>query len=153
MQNAPVPPVVLIIAGNDPTGGAGLTADIQAITALGAHPAPVVAAITVQDTSDVAAADAISAARVMGQARAVLADMPVKAVKLGLLGDAAVGNAVASLLREHPSLPVVVDPVLAAGGGAQLADEALLQVYRNVILPRASVATRKPAGSRPVQAI
>jgi hydroxymethylpyrimidine/phosphomethylpyrimidine kinase len=59
-----------------------------------------------------------------------------------------VGNAVASLLREHPSLPVVVDPVLAAGGGAQLADEALLQVYRNVILPRASVATPNAAEAR-----
>lgn len=141
MQNASVPPVVLIIAGNDPSGGAGLAADIQAVTAQGAHPAPVVSAITVQDTTDVAAVEAVAAIRVAEQARCILADMPVKAVKLGLLGDAAVGQAVATLLREHPGLPIVVDPVLAAGGGAALADEALLQVYRRELLPLATVLT------------
>ncbi|HSC47609.1 MAG TPA: hydroxymethylpyrimidine/phosphomethylpyrimidine kinase [Gammaproteobacteria bacterium] len=145
MQNATVPPVVLIIAGNDPSGGAGLAADIQAVTAQGAHPAPVVAAITVQDSADVAAVEAISASRVTEQARTVLADLPVKAVKLGLLGSAAVGKAVAALLREHPGLPVVVDPVLAAGGGRALADEALYHVYRRELLPLATVAT--PNGS------
>jgi len=148
MQSAPVPPVVLIIAGNDPSGGAGLAADIQAVTAQGAHPAPVVAAITVQDTSDVSAVDAVAATRVTEQARRVLADMPVKAVKLGLLGDASVGKAVAALLREHPGLPVVVDPVLAAGGGTALADEALLQVYRRELLPLARVVTPNAAEAR-----
>lgn len=148
MQNAAVPPVVLIIAGNDPSGGAGLAADIQAVTALGAHPAPVVTAVTVQDTVDVSEIGAVPATRVAAQMRAVLADMPVAAVKLGLLGDVAVGQAVAALLRERRGLPIVVDPVLAAGGGAELADEALLDVYRRDILPLATVLTPNAVEAR-----
>src|SRR5579859_8000317 len=123
------PPVVLVIAGNDPTGGAGLAADIQAIAAAGAHAAPVVAALTVQDTADVQRVQAVDAALVVEQAGAVFADMPVAAVKLGLLADAAVGRAVAKLLKGHPALPLVIDPVLAASGGGQLAVDALLDVY------------------------
>ena len=142
------PPVVLVIAGNDPTGGAGLTADIQAITAAGAHPAPVVAALTVQDTADVQRVQPVDAALVMEQARAVFADMPVAAVKLGLLADAAVGRVVATLLRGHPTLPLVIDPVLAASGGGQLATDALLEVYLRELFPLATLVTPNASESR-----
>lgn len=142
------PPVVLVIAGNDPTGGAGLTADIQAIAAAGAHPAPVVAALTVQDTADVRHVQAVDAALVMEQARAVFADMRVAAVKLGLLADAAVGRAVAELLMGHPSLPLVIDPVLAASGGGQLAADALLEVYLRELFPLATLITPNASESR-----
>ncbi|HSN18016.1 MAG TPA: hydroxymethylpyrimidine/phosphomethylpyrimidine kinase [Gammaproteobacteria bacterium] len=142
------PPVVLVIAGNDPTGGAGLAADIQAITAAGAHPAPVVAAITVQDTGDVRRVQAVDPALVVEQARAVLQDMPVAAVKLGLLADAAVGHAVAALLAGHGSLPLVVDPVLAASGGGRLADDELLEIYKRELVPLATLVTPNAAESR-----
>lgn len=142
------PPVVLVIAGNDPSGGAGLTADIQAIAAAGAHPAPVVAALTVQDTADVQRVEAVDAALVVEQARAVLADMPVAAVKLGLLADAAVGRAVANLLKGHPSLPLVIDPVLAASGGGRLATDALLEVYLRELFPLATLVTPNAVESR-----
>src|SRR5579885_3298913 len=95
------PPVVLVIAGNDPSGGAGLAADIQAATAAGAHPAPVVATLTVQDSRDVHNVQALEPGHVVAQARAVLEDMPVAAVKLGLLADAAVGAATAALLKQY----------------------------------------------------
>ena len=148
MGKTDMPPVVLLIAGNDPSGGAGLAADIQAVTAAGAHPAPVVAALTVQDSRDVYRVQAVTAKLVSEQARAVLADMPVAAIKLGLLADAATGRAVASLLREHAAIPAVVDPVLAASGGTALAEDALLDVYLNDIFPLATLITPNAAESR-----
>ncbi|HEY3846893.1 MAG TPA: hydroxymethylpyrimidine/phosphomethylpyrimidine kinase [Acetobacteraceae bacterium] len=148
MGKTDTPPVVLLIAGNDPSGGAGLAADIQAVTAAGAHPAPVLTAITVQDSRDVRRVQAVPAELVLEQARAVLADMPVAAIKLGLLANAATGRAVAALLREHATIPSVVDPVLAASGGATLADEALLDVYLKDIFPLAALITPNAAESR-----
>lgn len=145
---SPSPPVVLVIAGGDPSGGAGLAADIQTLTALGAHPAPVVAALTVQDTNNVRRLEAVATELVIEQAQCVLQDMPVAAVKLGLLATAATGAAVASLLAQHPVLPLVVDPVLRAGGGAALADDALLDVYRHRLLPLATLATPNGAEAR-----
>ncbi|MFI4968048.1 MAG: hydroxymethylpyrimidine/phosphomethylpyrimidine kinase, partial [Gammaproteobacteria bacterium] len=148
MQSASNPPVVLIIGGNDPSGGAGLAADIQAVSALGAHPAPVAAALTAQDTRDVSRVQALDPEFVSEQARCVLADMPVAAVKLGLLASADVGRAVAKLLRTHPGLPLVVDPVLRASGGTGLAEDALLQVYREEIFPLAVLVTPNMAEMR-----
>src|SRR6185312_6504177 len=148
MGKTDMPPVVLLIAGNDPSGGAGLAADIQAVTAAGAHPAPVVAALTVQDSRDVQRVQAVAAELVAEQAHAVLADMPVAAIKLGLLADAATGRAVAALLREHAAIPVVVDPGLAASGGAALAEDALLEVYLRDIFPLATLITPNAAESR-----
>lgn len=141
MQRVSLPPVVLIIAGNDPCGGAGLAADIQAVTALGAHPAPVAAALTVQDTRDVSRVVALEPEFVAEQARRVLDDLPVSAVKLGLLANAAVGHAVAELLRAHKRVPLVVDPVLKASGGGALAEDALLQVYLRELFPLATLIT------------
>ncbi len=140
--------MVLIIAGNDPSGGAGLNADIQAVSAAGAHPAPVVAALTVQDSRDVLRVQAVDAGLVVEQARVVLADMPVAAVKLGLLADAAVGRAVAALLGQHPHIPVVMDPVLAASGGGRLAEDALLDIYLKALFPLATLITPNAAESR-----
>ena len=142
------PPVVLVIAGNDPSGGAGLAADIQALTALGAHPAPVVAALTVQDSIDVARVEAVEPALVVEQAERVLTDLPVRAVKLGLLASAETGAAVAELLTRHRGLPLVVDPVLAASGGGRLAEDALMDVYLKRLFPLATVATPNAAESR-----
>lgn len=142
------PPVVLIIAGNDPSGGAGLAADTQAVTALGAHPAPVVAALTVQDTRNAYAVQVLEADFVAAQARGVLADLPVAAIKLGLLGSAAIGRTVAALLADYPAIPVVCDPVLVAAGGAQLAEDELLAVYQQELLPRTMLLTPNALESR-----
>jgi hydroxymethylpyrimidine/phosphomethylpyrimidine kinase len=148
MRNASPPPVVLVIAGNDPSGGAGLVADIQAIGAADAHPAPVVAALTVQDTHNVMRVEAVAPELVTEQARAVLSDLPVRAVKLGLLAGAAVGQAVAALLATRRDLPLVVDPVLAASGGGPLAEDALLSVYLDALFPLATLVTPNAAESR-----
>ena len=142
------PPVVLVVAGNDPSGGAGLAADIQAITAAGVHPAPVIAALTVQDTGDVRRVLAVDADMVTEQARAVLADMPVAAIKLGLLAGAGTGEAIAALLKQYPDIPVVIDPVLAASGGSPLAEDALLKVYLERLFPLATLITPNASESR-----
>lgn len=135
------PPVVMIIAGNDPSGGAGMAADIQAVSALGGHPAPVLTALTVQDTRNAYRVDAVAAALVAEQARAVLADLRVRAIKIGLLANREIGEAVADLLADHPSIPVVLDPVLVAAGGAALAEEALTTTLLKRLLPAATLLT------------
>jgi hydroxymethylpyrimidine/phosphomethylpyrimidine kinase len=134
-------PVVMSIAGNDPTGGAGLQADIEAISSMGCHAAPVVAALTVQDTANVQAVMPVGADVVIQQARAVLEDMPVDVIKLGLLGSVEVIEAVHTLLVDYPDLPVVLDPVLAAGGGRDLSDETIIDAMRTLLVPLATVIT------------
>ncbi len=140
MRTQPIP-VVLVIAGIDPTGGAGAQADIEAVAAQGGHAALAVSALTVQDTVNAHAVWPAGAPRVELQARAVLADMPVAAVKCGLLPDADTVVTVAELLAEYPDLPLVVDPVLVAGGGAALASPSVADALRRQLLPRATVAT------------
>lgn len=133
-------PVVLVIGGVDPSGGAGLAADIQTLTALAAHPAPVASVVTAQDTRGLARSEPLAAELVAAQARAVFTDMAVAAVKLGALGSAAIGRAVAGLLAGFGG-PVVTDPVLGAAGGGALAEPELLEVYRETLLPRSRIAT------------
>ena len=135
------PPVVMTIAGNDPSGGAGIAADIEAIAAMGCHAAPVITTLTVQDTRNATRVQAVDADLVAEQARAVLADLSVAVVKLGLLGNAAIAHAVAAVLVDHPEIPVVLDPVLIAGGGAQLAEDPVKAVMLDRLVPRALIVT------------
>lgn len=135
------PPTVLVVAGNDPSGGAGIAADIQAITATGAHPAPVITALTVQDTVNARRVEAASADLVAEQMTAVLEDIPVRAVKIGLLATREIAAAVAEVLAARPGLPLVLDPVLVAAGGAQLAEEALVQVLLARLCPLTTLLT------------
>lgn len=148
MQNASHPPVLLVIAGNDPSGGAGLAADVQVATALGIHPAPVTAALTVQDTRNVSRVLPLDPGFVVEQARHILEDMPVAVVKLGLLADAAIGRAVAAMLKSHGRIPLVVDPVLRASGGGVLAEDDLIGVYLEDIFPLATLITPNAAEGR-----
>lgn len=140
-QMSPAPPTVLIVAGNDPSGGAGIAADLQAVTAAGAHPAPVITALTVQDTVNATAVEPVSPALVAAQMNAVLDDIPIAAVKIGLLATAAIAEAVAAVLAQRSRLPVVLDPVLVAAGGAQLAEDALVEVILERLCPLTTLLT------------
>lgn len=111
---------VLVFAGADPSGGAGIAADIQAITALGAHALPVITALTVQDNNRVHRVVPVAAELVLQQARALLATVPVSAVKIGIPGSADNARAIAQLIAELAGLPVVLDPVLRSGHGDAL---------------------------------
>jgi hydroxymethylpyrimidine/phosphomethylpyrimidine kinase len=112
-------PCVLVLAGLDPSGGAGLLADAEAIRAAGARPLCVATALTLQTTAHAFSFQPVDPAFVVDCARALLAEEPVRALKLGMLGTAAMARAVAALLAEA-KLPAVIDPVLAASSGAPL---------------------------------
>lgn len=139
-ENEPVP-VVMVFAGNDPSGGAGMTADTEAIASMGGHIAPVITALTVQDTQDVQDFQPVDADWVISQARAVLEDMPVACFKLGMLGSLANIEAIHAILRDYPDIPVVTDPVLFAGGGGDLADDEVPDALRSLILPLTTLLT------------
>ena len=137
----PSPPIVLTFAASDPTGGAGLQADILTLASLGCHPLSVVTAITVQDTAGVEGVLPIDAEWVADQARALLEDMPVAAFKLGMLGSVEVIAALAEVIADYPDIPVVLDPVLASGRGDQFADEEMVEAMIGLLLPQTTLLT------------
>lgn len=141
MQENNPPPVVLVFAGLDPTGGAGLSADIEAIISQGCHAAPIATALTVQDTRNVIGVGQVDALLVVEQARALLEDMNIAAIKIGMLGSAAMVEAIHTLLREVSNIPVVLDPVLRAGGGTELANDELIEAMRGLLIPQTTVLT------------
>jgi hydroxymethylpyrimidine/phosphomethylpyrimidine kinase len=136
-----MPPIVLTFAASDPTGGAGLQADLLTLAALGCHPLSVVTALTVQDTRGVEMLEAVDTALVERQAAKLLAEMKVAAFKLGVLGSAANARAVAAIVARHPRVPLVLDPVLASGRGDPLASDAVVEALLELIVPRTSLAT------------
>lgn len=131
---------VLVIAGSDSGGGAGLQADIKAITALGGYAMTAVTAVTVQDTTGVHGVHPIPLEVIAAQARVVLADLGADAVKTGMLGSVEVVELVAGLLDEA-AVPAVVDPVMIAKGGHPLLAEAAVAAVRERMVPRAALLT------------
>lgn len=126
----PQRPCVLVLAGLDPSGGAGLVADAQAVAAQGAHALTVCTALTVQDNDRVYGVHPVVAALVLAQIRSLSAKIRISAIKIGIPGSAANARAIAEaihdLRRSQPDLPVVLDPVLASGHGDLLSrDDAL----------------------------
>ena len=131
----------MCFAATDPSGGAGLQADILTIASMGCHPLSVVTAITVQDTSGVDDVLAMDADWVIDQARAMLEDVPVAAFKIGLLGSVDNIPAIAEVLADYPDVPLVLDPVLASGRGDELADEDMLDAMRELLIPQTTIIT------------
>ncbi len=135
-------PVALTIAGSDSGGGAGIQADLKAFAACGVHGTSAITALTAQNTVGVEAIHLVPGAFVLAQVRAVLADIGVDAVKVGMLGGEEVTLAVAQAIDElPPGVPVVVDPVILAESGARLLAPEAQRALIEQILPRASVLT------------
>ena len=120
---APCRPLVLTFAGSDPSGGAGLQADLMAISSIGCHPLSVTTALTVQDTVG------------------LVGIMPVAAFKIGLLGSIDNVVVIAGILADYPGIPLVLDPVLASGRGDELADEEMIAGLRDLLLPLTTILT------------
>ena len=135
------PPVVLTFAASDPSGGAGVQADILTLASMGCHPLSVITAITVQDTLGVEAVQPIDADWVADQARCLLEDMPVDAFKIGALGSVENIAAIAEILSDYPDVPLILDPVLASGRGDELANDEMLHALRELLLPRTTILT------------
>jgi len=134
-------PVVMVFSGNDPSGGAGIQADIEALISHGCHTAPVITALTIQDTQNVIGYTPLDGELIMEQARTVLEDMPVAAFKLGLLTSSEAVLAIHSILKDYPDIPVIMDPVLASGNGNMLADDDVVENMCELLLPQATVLT------------
>lgn len=135
------PPIVMTFSGHDATGGAGIAADIEAITSQGCHASTVITCLTVQDSIDVSSLIPISEDIVIQAARAVLEDMPVAVFKLGLMGSVEVVEAVHSILYDYSDVPVVFDPILASGAGTELADREVIEAMQTLLLPMTDILT------------
>ena len=138
---ADLPPIVLVFAATDPSGGAGLQSDIMTLTSMGCHPLSVVTAITIQDTMGVDDVSPIDAEWVSDQARCVLEDMPVAAFKIGLLGNLEQIAIIAEVVSDYPEVPLVLDPVLASGRGDELVTEEMVGALRELLIPQTTILT------------
>ncbi|MBI3716274.1 MAG: hydroxymethylpyrimidine/phosphomethylpyrimidine kinase [Betaproteobacteria bacterium] len=135
------PPAVLTFAALDPSGGAGLHADILTLASMGCHPLSVITAITVQDTVGVEGISPIDADWVADQARAILEDIPVAAFKIGVLGSLENIAAIAEVVSDYPEIPLILDPVLASARGDEFAGEEAIEAIRELLIPQCTVIT------------
>lgn len=136
-----LPPIVLVFAASDPSGGAGLQADIMTLSSMGCHPLSVLTAITIQDTTGVDDVMPIDAEWVADQARCVLEDMHVAAFKIGVLGSVETIAAIAEVVSDYPDIPLVLDPVLASGRGDELASDEMVAALRELLIPQTTIIT------------
>lgn len=139
--NFPTPPIVLTIAASDPSGGAGIQADLMTISSFGCHALSVITALTVQDSAGIESIMSIEADWVEDQARTILEDMPVNVFKIGLLGSVENIAVVAEILADYPDIPLVLDPVLASGRGDELSDDDMISAMRELLLPQTTILT------------
>jgi hydroxymethylpyrimidine/phosphomethylpyrimidine kinase len=134
-------PVVLAASGHDPSGGAGIQADIEVIKSFGCHVCTLITSLTVQDTVNVYQVIPQDPTSFQNQARTLLRDIKVDILKVGLLGSAEIVHALKEIVDEFNIQQLVLDPILRAGGGNPLADESLLVAMREELLPHTTILT------------
>ena len=135
------PPTILCLSGFDPSGGAGIQADIESIASMGGHAVPVITALTVQNTQNVSYFQPIETQLFTDQVSKLLEDVAIKAIKIGMVGSLNIIEAIGTILKENPDLPVIYDPVLAAGGGANLTETGMLAAIQELLLPHTTILT------------
>ena len=141
MANSELSPLLLGIGGHDPTGGAGIQADVEAARAAGIHAATVITCLTAQNTAGIRGLWPQDPDQLEVQCRLILADSRVKAIKLGLIGSSRLARWLCQFADEHPELPLILDPVLASGVGQSVVDAALFNQIRAHLLSRCLLAT------------
>jgi hydroxymethylpyrimidine/phosphomethylpyrimidine kinase len=132
---------VLSIAGSDPSGGAGIQADLKTFAARGVYGMAVVTALTAQNTRGVSGVEAVSPGFVEDQIEAIFEDIRVDAVKIGMIANAGIARAVAGVLSGHQTIPVVLDPVMVAKGGSVLLAPDAVEVLTTRLVPLAAMLT------------
>ena len=135
------PPRLLIIAGSDSGGGAGIQADIKTATAFGVYAMTAITAVTVQDTVRVHAIHPVPASVVRDQIACVLEDIGADAIKIGMLGSQETVEAVADVLAGYSSIPIVLDPVLASTSGTPLIETRAIDIMTSRLFPLAALVT------------
>lgn len=134
-------PIVFSFSGHDPSGGAGIQADIETVISHHCHSVGVITALTEQDTQNVKKLLPQNPNDIISQAETLLNDLPVDVFKIGLIGHHDTAATIASILDQHPNIPVVLDPILAAGGGTNLASDDLVKAIVDLLLPKTTVLT------------
>jgi len=134
------PPIALTIAGSDPSGGAGIQADLKTFHQFGVYGEAVITLITVQNTMGMFRVECLAPDLVSQQIAAVLDDIPPHAIKLGALGNATIIEAVAAAIEGY-TVPLVIDPVMISKHGAPLLDSAAIDTFKRLLLPRAFLIT------------
>jgi hydroxymethylpyrimidine/phosphomethylpyrimidine kinase len=134
-------PVVLSLSNLDPSGSAGIQADIETLASLGCHCAPIITSLWARDTAELKEIVPIEASLLIEQTRVILEDMPVKLIKIGHLGSVEIAEAIHSILRDYPDIPVVLDSVSIYAGDDKQGLAALNQVFESLLLPLATIAT------------
>jgi hydroxymethylpyrimidine/phosphomethylpyrimidine kinase len=140
MTSAPLP-VAMTIAGSDPSGGAGIQADLKTFTAFGVYGTSVITALTAQNTRGVKGVEVISPAFVKAQLSAVMTDVRINAIKTGMLANADLIVAIQRALMSAPQLPLVLDPVMVATSGQSLLQSDAVDALRRLLVPRATLVT------------
>lgn len=135
------PPIVLCFSATDPSGGAGLQADILTLASMGCHPLSVVTAVTIQDTIGIEDILALDADWVADQARSVLEDMEVHAFKIGAMGSVEIIAAIAEIVSDYPDIPLILDPVLSSSRGDELASEEMIDAMKSLLISQTTLVT------------
>jgi hydroxymethylpyrimidine/phosphomethylpyrimidine kinase len=134
-------PTCLVFSGHDPIGGAGIQADIETLASMRVHAATLVTALTAQDSVNVYAVEPVSTALLIQQARTLLADIRPAVIKIGLVPSVMIAEAIYTIIGDLPDIPVVLDPIVRAGGGKALQDRQTCEAVRTLLFPLATVAT------------
>jgi len=134
-------PIVLSFSGHDPCGGAGVQADIETVVSHQCHSASIITALTEQDSHNVKKVIPQQSEHIISQANTLLNDFQISAFKIGLIAHHETALAIYAVLKQYPEIPVVLDPVLAAGGGTELANERLISTLIDLLLPCVTVLT------------
>jgi hydroxymethylpyrimidine/phosphomethylpyrimidine kinase len=134
-------PAILCFAGLDPSGGAGLQADIEAIASCGGHALPIATCLTVQNSSKAFASQAVDINLVQQQAEALLEDTPIAGCKIGVLPTSNMVQTIVNILSQTPDIPIVLDPVIHATHGIRFCDEPTVNTIKEYLLPYIQVIT------------
>jgi len=134
-------PTILTIAGHDPTGGAGIHADIETINNLGGHCCSIITALTVQNSENLYGFEPVSAELMCRQFHYLVKDFEINAIKIGLIGNASLVGTIVELLNKVPDIPVILDPILSAGGGTSVSNNDFIDKLKNQLLPHIDLIT------------
>ena len=134
-------PVVLCFSGHDPSGGAGIQADIEVISSHGCHTASIITCLTQQDTHNVVSLWPQDPLLFSAQSKTLINDLDIAVIKIGLIGSVEIAHAIIKILQTMPEIPVILDPVLAAGGGKNMSNTTLLETIVTDLLPHVSLLT------------
>ena len=143
-----IKPAILSFSGHDPSGGAGIQADIETQTSLQCHSCSIITSLTDQDSFNIKNLIPQQSQDIIDQATSILNDFPIKVFKIGLIGSHEIALAIHSILLKYPTIPVILDPILAAGGGTSLTNEQLINTIITKLLPCTTILTPNSVEAR-----